>query len=517
MGKKKGKSKKGKKSSKKKSAAGLGDPKTKVPTAEEKLWQKRYEISELSRNQHRANATALVTENQQLTDKLYTAEKDALEVITFFKKQRAEKEKEARDIGEQMRQLKRDYAQEKAAAEAATEKAMGALKKQLTEKEAELTELRMKLVELADWDASRGELVTQLEELRNDQEAAAMGYKKHIETMEIKFNEEKLRQRKETDAEIAALAASAHDAAVAELDKTTQQAFRDVARLTTELEINRRECDRLGAEVAALGDKTSLLESQKTEAEFLAKDAVARFKHRDEQATVLAQKVEALETTLGHCVREFENEHGLLAARTDERTSDLQVQLVAAHRALKLKTAENKRIRALARKVVQQRSETEQFFAEALGETRERILEQRAEFEKAMKTQYRHQMMAGAKTGVLPPIKTFGNHPESTNSHAAGYDAAGRLPDLAGQVSISDMTWEQKEEVLRLLFAKMNSPREPRAFTIEVVKQQAAATPAIEDRSGGRRAEVPDPRDAGDSAAFFITEGALEQAVGQAS
>lgn len=117
----------------------------------------------------RSNATTLVGENQNLTDKLYTvrtasfllsdpnapipttehhppicnthtarahthihplggirgflqAEKDALEVIAFFKKQRAEKEKEAREIREEMRQFKRDYAEEKAAAESATER-----------------------------------------------------------------------------------------------------------------------------------------------------------------------------------------------------------------------------------------------------------------------------------------------------------------------------------------------------------------------------------------------------------
>jgi hypothetical protein len=36
-------------------------------------------------------------------------------------------------------------------------------------------------------------------------------------------------------------------------------------------------------------------------------------------------QVTALETALGHCVREFENERGLLSARTDERTADIQV------------------------------------------------------------------------------------------------------------------------------------------------------------------------------------------------
>ena len=43
-----------------------------APTAEEKLWSSRFRISEASRQQHSANATVLVTENQQLADKLYS-------------------------------------------------------------------------------------------------------------------------------------------------------------------------------------------------------------------------------------------------------------------------------------------------------------------------------------------------------------------------------------------------------------------------------------------------------------
>eukprot|EP00038_Savillea_parva_P031695 m.89570 g.89570 ORF g.89570 m.89570 type:complete len:561 (-) comp9809_c1_seq1:91-1773(-) len=538
MGKKKGKSKskKSKKGSGKKAKApGLADPATKIPTAEEKLWIKRYQISEVSRNQHRANAMTLVGENKSLTEKLYTAEKDALEVIAFFKKQRAEKEREAREIGEAMRQLKRDYGDEKVAMEAAHEERVTALEQDVALKDMELKEIRKKLDELEDWDAARDGLISELDDLKADQEAAALEYKRHIEQMEQKFNEEKLRQKKETDAEIAVLASTAHDAAVAELDKATQQSFRDVVRLTSELDINRAECQRLQKEVTTLREKCALLSSQKEEAEILARDAVGRVKQREATIASLTEKVAALETTLGHCVREFENERGLLAARTDERTADIQVQLVAAHRALKLKTAENKRIRALARKVVQQRSETEQFFAEALGETRERILEQRAEFEKAVKAQHRQQMMSGAKSGILPPIQTFGKHPHSTNSIQHRFEGANQLPDLSERVDISDMTWEQKEQVLRLLFSKMNSPREKRAYTIQVVHPNAPTAlttqrpSAIEGGSVGRSRHVSHAHDSTTSttplhasggglqglteeeAAFFITEGVLER------
>jgi hypothetical protein len=89
------------------------------------------------------------------------------------------------------------------------------------------------------------------------------------------------------------------------------------------------------------------------------------------------------------------------------------------------------------------------------------------------------------------------------------------------------MTWEQKEVVLRRLFSRMNSPREPRAFRIEVVQKRVggisgadalggpdptARTPAIEGLRGVVTAESPSASSQErDLSAFFITEGALEE------
>ena len=63
-----------------------------------------------------------------------------------------------------------------------------------------------------------------------------------------------------------------------------------------------------------------------------------------------------------------------------------QVQLVAAHRALKLKAAENKRISEIAKRVVQERTEVEQFFVEALREVRAEISTRRAEYVGPLRT-----------------------------------------------------------------------------------------------------------------------------------
>lgn len=68
-------------------------------------------------------------------------------------------------------------------------------------------------------------------------------------------------------------------------------------------------------------------------------------------------------------------------------------------------------------------------------------------------------------------------------------------------------------QVLRLLFAKMNSPRERRAFTIEVVsggRPSAISTVRPGMQSAETQLSSVPQTPVEDEAAFFITEGVLE-------
>ena len=181
-----------------------------------------------------------------------------------------------------------------------------------------------------------------------------------------KFLEEKIRLRKETDAEISQLASTAHAAAVAGLDATTRKTYKENVRLAEELSITKGENDRLNDAYAKTLAKATLLESQKTEAEMLAKQSVIKAKRHQQDMAALREKADKLETALSHCVREFERERALIIARTEEATEGTIADLSAAQRALKLKAAENKRIRHLAKYIVEQRSEMEVFFQESL-------------------------------------------------------------------------------------------------------------------------------------------------------
>eukprot|EP00041_Stephanoeca_diplocostata_P018500 m.387605 g.387605 ORF g.387605 m.387605 type:complete len:493 (+) comp21033_c0_seq7:302-1780(+) len=462
MGKKKGSKKNGKKKgskksvSKKKSSTGV---KSNVVTAEERLWAQRYKISEASRSVHRANASTLVQENDRLQDDLQTAEREALEVITYFKEQRVEKEREVQQMQEVLRQERRNFEEEKADLKAACERELVQKSTLVQEQNKRIQVLEAELSTLAEWNKNRNDMLAAVEQLKRDSEDAKLEYERYIQTKEEKFKEEKVRLRRETEAEISQLAANAHAVAVAELDDTTVKTYKDKVRLTEEVRINKRECERLAAENAGLRQKLEDTMNTSRDAELLARASVARTKTAEERVKDLEDQVASLETALSTTIQDFDAERSMLTAQVESKSTTTVVELAAAQRALKLKTAENKRIRLLARHIVEQRSEVEQFFHEALGEIRTEIARNRAKFAKESKETQQRQVLEGAKSGVLPPIQTFGRGSTSTNSLQQAFDDAAILPSLTdgSHMDIGDLTWEQKETVLRKLFAKMNA------------------------------------------------------------
>ncbi|CBY33216.1 unnamed protein product [Oikopleura dioica] len=100
----------------------------------------------------------------------------------------------------------------------------------------------------------------------------------------------------------------------------------------------------------------------------------------------------------------------------------------------------------------------ERFFIEALDEVAERIKDSRQNYVKSTKTQYHAQMAAAAAgRGAMPSVKTFskGGY-NSTNTVQKDIAEASDWNNVPPNTDISDLTWEQKERVIRLLFAKMN-------------------------------------------------------------
>uniref|UniRef100_A0A096LZ97 Basal body-orientation factor 1 n=1 Tax=Poecilia formosa TaxID=48698 RepID=A0A096LZ97_POEFO len=134
-----------------------------------------------------------------------------------------------------------------------------------------------------------------------------------------------------------------------------------------------------------------------------------------------------------------------------------QVELDKLQKIIAMREKELSQVKKLARTIVEKRKDMEVFFHEALDNVRQEIAEERKR-----KVKEANQDCQKFRDGVagrlkLPPIHTFHQCPKSTKSLYSDMKAAEKLPHLPSkEVYISDLTWEQKEKVLTLLFAKMN-------------------------------------------------------------
>ncbi|XP_044000512.1 basal body-orientation factor 1-like [Gambusia affinis] len=139
-----------------------------------------------------------------------------------------------------------------------------------------------------------------------------------------------------------------------------------------------------------------------------------------------------------------------------------QVELDKLQKIIALREKEICQVKKLARTIVEKRRDMEVFFHEALDNVRQEISDERKRNTKEAYQDYRQKFRDAMPGRIrLPPIHTFHQCPKSTKSLYSDMKAAEKGPHLpSNEVHMSDLTWEQKEKVLTLLFAKMNGDEE---------------------------------------------------------
>eukprot|EP00002_Diphylleia_rotans_P012013 TRINITY_DN2358_c0_g1_i9.p1 TRINITY_DN2358_c0_g1~~TRINITY_DN2358_c0_g1_i9.p1 ORF type:complete len:231 (-),score=52.67 TRINITY_DN2358_c0_g1_i9:242-934(-) len=133
----------------------------------------------------------------------------------------------------------------------------------------------------------------------------------------------------------------------------------------------------------------------------------------------LTNKVKNLERSLGQVVRELEREKESSSQQMQKLAEQSQAEINALKRLLELKAKELSGIRKLAQNVLNQRTELERFFLEALEQCKQEITLRRS------------------------------GSGSSRKKDMSGFQAQ--------RVDVSELTWEDRERILRLLFSKMSS------------------------------------------------------------
>ncbi|XP_019650185.1 basal body-orientation factor 1 isoform X2 [Ailuropoda melanoleuca] len=373
------------------------------------LWEARLEVTELSRIEYRDSSRRLAKSNEDLKKQQYKMEKDTMSVLSYLKKQDQEKDNMIEQLKQQLNETK--------------------------EKAQEEKEMLLK------------------ENLRNTEQ-------KHQETLrrlEGRFFEEKHRLEQEAEKKIMMLAERAHHEAVVQLNNAGRAVFKENVYLQKALAYHLKEADALQKNSQKLQETQTFLLHQKEINDLLVKEKIMQLTQQRLQIQTLQKKVVSLETALSCMTTEFETEVCKMQQQATIENKAGQVEIDKLQQLLQMKDREMNRVKKLAKNILDERTEVERFFLDALHQVKQQILFNRKHYKQVAQAAFNSKMReACAGRTEYPRIRTFDGKEHSTNSVNQDLMEAEKWTNIQGNVDIGDLTWEQKEKVLRLLFAKMN-------------------------------------------------------------
>ncbi|XP_071376997.1 basal body-orientation factor 1 [Centroberyx affinis] len=457
---KKGKGGKGKKEGKQESKA---DKETDIEKAKANaaLWEARLEVTDQSRVQYREACRTLARANDELTNQKYRTEKDTIDIIGLLKRKDVEKEEKIMRLEDQLKSQKALAREEQDKLVEDYTLQINALEELFKKRSSDFKMIQGEMKAIKEFHKKKAQMEQELSSIKESMYIADKEHRENLVRMECKFFTEKVRLEKEAEQRIALLAERAHNEAIVQLDDASRSVFKDNVRLNEALHYHIKEAEDLQKLTTSLAEENASLAQNKGTGEEMMKQNATQMKAQRHEIYELKAKVATLEQALELMVGEFEREKEDTHQRAVVSTQASQVELEKLQKVLAMREKEMGRIKRLAGSIVEQRTELERFFHEALFQVKQEIQASRLQYREEALQAYRRRM-SEARAGKLkfPLIRTFHKNPHSTNCVYSDMEEAERWPHVQGnKVDIADLTWEQKEKVLRLLFAKMNGQK----------------------------------------------------------
>ncbi|XP_034015398.1 basal body-orientation factor 1-like isoform X2 [Thalassophryne amazonica] len=441
-----------------KATKGLDIEKAKVNAA---IWQVKLQVTEQSLLQYRETCHKLAGAKEDLTNQLYRVEKDAIDMITFFQNQDAQKEEKISVLQESLRNQKVLAQEEQKRLVEAYTLQINEMKELFQMRSSDFNMIQDELKKIKEFQKKKVQMEQELIDMKTNMDSADKEHRETCNAMEYRFFKEKARLEKETEQRMELEVEKAHKEAILKLDDASLSIFKENVRLKEALKYHMKETEVLQKRAEALAEENSSLALNKSTFDTMVRKNAAQMKTKNEELSNLKAKVATLEQDLELKGTEFEREKekNLASAKAS------QAELEKLQKAVAVREKELRSIKQLVSSVAKQRTELEEFFHEALAQVKQEITTRRLQYRKEDQQAYRWRMRE-ATAGKLkfPLIRTFHKSPHSTNSVYLDMEVAEIWTHGPGsKVEISDLTWEHKEQVLRLLFAKMNGQRPRKA------------------------------------------------------
>ncbi|XP_037550854.1 basal body-orientation factor 1-like [Nematolebias whitei] len=411
------------------------------------LWGLRLKVTDQDLSEYREAHHNLTRVNEQLSTQLYRAEKDSIDMTGYWQKHVEERDDKIINLEDSLKRQE------------------NLLHKEKNKMAQEFNVIRGEMSKLKETIAHR-EL--ELSVMREKMEMAADEHQENLVNTEDNFQKEKARLQEELEKqhsrEMDRLKLD-HRVAVAQLEGALRSAFEEHSHLNETLTNTMKEAEDLKKLTHSLVEKNNSLALEKDMHELTAKNAAAKMgdlkKNLSEHMAKNASLEQALQQMEAKLEQQEEKEKMNLVT-----IQASQVELDKLQKVLHMREEEMKHVKQLACIVVDKRKEVENFFHEALAHVREEIDASRLHYKKEALRDYQRRLREATAGKIkFPPIRTFNKNPNSTSSVYADMEATAKWPYPAGsEVHVSDLTWEQKEQVLSLLFAKMNGQAERKHY-----------------------------------------------------
>uniref|UniRef100_A0A665WZU6 Si:ch211-243o19.4 n=1 Tax=Echeneis naucrates TaxID=173247 RepID=A0A665WZU6_ECHNA len=407
--------------------------------ADAALWELRLQVTDRSLQQYREACGKLAGLNDELTRQLYRAEKDAMDVSAFLQRQADGKEEKVRWL-----QQVDDYTLK-----------INEMKEQFQKRSSDFNMIQDGMKKIKEFQKRKAQMEQELNDVSDIRGKTFRGlnHRENLNKMEYKFFKEKR--------QISQWSICLHCKLFRQLDDASRSVFKENVRLNEALKYHMKEAEDLQKLSASLAKQNASLALDKNTFELMVKKNTAQMEAQRNELSILRAKVVSLEQVLKLKAAEPKQEEKKENKEILIRTQASQVELEKLQKVLTMRERELRHIKWLSSTIVEQRTELEQFFHESLAQVKQEIIAGRLKYKKESLQAYRCKLRE-ATAGKLkfPPIRTFHKSPHSTNSVYSDMEAAATEYKPGSKVDISELTWEQREQVLRLLFAKMNGQKE---------------------------------------------------------
>ncbi|XP_065103057.1 basal body-orientation factor 1 [Paramisgurnus dabryanus] len=421
------------------------------------LWEAKFNITEISLVEYREAARTLARANEELTTQQYRTEKDTEDIIAFLKKTDQEKRGMIAALEEQLKNDKEKASIEKDALIAECMQKIDSVEEKFRQRSSDFQRIPEEIKTIKHFNKIKAHLE---EELINMREKLRIDNREHSNSQmrsQYKYHTARIHLDKEAEQKIAQLAELSHHEATVQLDAASHIVSTENMRLKEALSYHVKEAEELKRTNVALTEKNSSLALQKETNELMRKECESQVRAQYGKISELKAKLDTLEQAQSIMAGEKGKvEHrAVVSIQADSRNLKRLEMLLAA------REKELVQVKRLAQSVIEQRKELELFFHEALDHVRQEIRTQQQHYRQEALKAYRWRMNE-ARCGRLeyPRIRTFTNVPHSTNDVHTDLEEAEKWSNLKSSgVDISDLTWEQKEKLLKLLFAKLNGQK----------------------------------------------------------